>query len=87
MEDPAWSNLLEALASLDKEDRISMFEIVPTSYKQLAGGSNIRANILLPKSAVEARDPTISLPIIVRIHGGYLVRRHSFAQCHTFIMY
>jgi len=77
MDDPAWPNLLQALASLDRVDRISSFNVVPTSYKQLTGGAKIHADILLPKSAVESQ-PLRGLPVIVRIHGGYLVRRHSF---------
>lgn len=78
MDDPAWPNLLQALAGLDTVDRISSFNVVPTSYKQLTGGAKIHADILLPKAAVESQKPLKGLPVIVRIHGGYLVRRHSF---------
>lgn len=76
MDDPAWSKLLQALASRDKDDRISAFQVVPTSYKQLTGGAKIHADILLPKTAVESQPQPKGLPVLVRIHGGYLVRRH-----------
>lgn len=73
MDDPAWHGLLAALANLSNPDRLSRFHVLSTTYKDLAPDNSIRADILLPKSAVKIEGRP--LPVLVRIHGGYLVSR------------
>lgn len=75
-EDP-WTKLLSALASLDNDKKYEPFRIIPASYKSLNQQTTIRAHIFLPRSLLDGElNPDASIPLIVRIHGGYLVSCH-----------
>jgi hypothetical protein len=66
-------DLLNALSSLDV-DKFQSFEILTTQYKYLGQrSSGIATDILIPKRLVEPKSYA-KCPILVRIHGGFLVR-------------
>ena len=76
MADDAWSQLLSALDGANDHSKYNGFRMVPTNYKQLRAQSHISARILLPKRLAENTAPAPSLPLIVRIHVGYLVSQY-----------
>lgn len=82
MPDDAWAELLAVLASANDDSKFCDFRIIPTTYKQLGDESKISAHLLLPRRISEDSTKTIApLPLIVRIHGGYLV-----SQCRSSIL-
>ncbi|KAF3402193.1 hypothetical protein DPV78_004645 [Talaromyces pinophilus] len=69
-------DLLNALSSLDV-DKFRPFETVTTQYKYLErSSSGITTDILIPKRLVESKSYA-NCPILVRIHGGFLVTGSS----------
>lgn len=66
-------DLLNALNSLERNDKYSAFQVINVPYKPSPDGNgHIAADILVPKTLADAR-PSRSCPIIIRIHGEFLV--------------
>ncbi|KAE8138375.1 Alpha/Beta hydrolase protein [Aspergillus pseudotamarii] len=70
-------NLLNALESINDAEKYSAFHIINTGYKaSIDGNSHITADILIPHTLrdTQYQGPR---PVIVRIHGGFLVTGSS----------
>lgn len=73
-------DLLDTLSSLNV-DKYGQFEIVTATYKALHDGrTQIETSLLIPKSLVPTGQCT-ARPVIVRIHGGFLVDPLITASC------
>ena len=67
-----WSHLLKVLSSV-KYNKYEPFYIINTEYKSFGQTSaGIDVDILIPR-ALSAERGLLTCPIIVRIHGGFLV--------------
>lgn len=75
-------DLMDALSSLDV-DKFQFFEVISTQYKTLEqDNAGISTDILFPKALLEnPRQQQSTCPILVRIHGGFLVR---YSGCSSF---
>ena len=74
MNDP-YSRLLQALSALDTPDKYDSFKVSKASYKHL-GGSSIHTDLLIP-SRLLSTNAQSRCPVMVRVHGGFLVRAPS----------
>lgn len=73
-------DLLNALNTLQRSDKYSGFQVINAPYKSSPdGNSHIAADILVPKTFAEGRILS-PCPIIVRVHGGFLVRYYYLVQ-------
>ncbi|GKZ23477.1 hypothetical protein AbraIFM66951_008511 [Aspergillus brasiliensis] len=71
-----WSHLLAVLSSVTY-DKYDPFDIINTKYKVFGPtGAGIDADILIPRP-LSAERGLLTCPIIVRIHGGFLVTGSS----------
>ena len=72
MSDPNLSSLLDKLQSNNYDKFTPNFEIIESTYPSANGTDNIKVHILVPKclSPGARHQPR---PLMVRIHGGYLV--------------
>lgn len=67
-------DLMGQLSSLDV-DKFKDFQVLKTEYKILENSSSaISTDVLIPKVVLEKKRLG-KCPIIVRIHGGFLVRK------------
>lgn len=69
-----YHQLVDLLLSI-KPEIFSQFDICRTQYESEAG--SIGVDILIPKSP-RAKSPSKPRPVMVRIHGGFLVSPRSF---------
>lgn len=77
MPTPPFFNLLNALESINDAEKYSAFHTINTGYKtSIDGNFHITADILIPHTLrnTQYQGPR---PVIVRIHGGFLVRYHG----------
>ncbi|GAM90459.1 hypothetical protein ANO11243_085030 [Dothideomycetidae sp. 11243] len=73
MAENAWSKLLKSLSDIDDPVKLASFNVLSATYK-VSENCKIRADLLLGKSIVESAGGfPQKIPLIVRIHGGYLV--------------
>ncbi|GLB07882.1 hypothetical protein AtubIFM57258_003250 [Aspergillus tubingensis] len=71
-----WSHLLKVLSSV-KYDKYEPLHIINTEYKSFGQTSaGIDVDILIPR-ALSAERGLLTCPIIVRIHGGFLITGSS----------
>ena len=77
-------DLVNAL-SLPTYEKFAAFKIFKTSYKSLVGhpSGDIYADVLVPKGLLNLVEPT-KRPVIVRIHGGFLVRHIPFHELYLY---
>lgn len=69
-------DLTKALSALDV-DKFQPFKVITRQYKTLQPeGLGIPTDILVPKTLLQNDEP-LNCPIMVRIHGGFLVSFHS----------
>ncbi|CAG8050110.1 unnamed protein product [Penicillium olsonii] len=74
MNDP-YSRLLQALSALNTPDKYDSFKVSKASYKHL-GGSSIHTDILIPSRLLSTKAQS-RCPVMVRVHGGFLVTGSS----------
>ncbi len=76
-----FSKLMLSLSALNV-DKYGAFKVINTNYKTVDQiGTAIRADILIPRTLLSKSTVSPS-PIIVRIHGGFLVQCLLFAIDH-----
>lgn len=82
----AWTRLLEGLQSLTYDKFTTDFDVIATSYRCADLIHDIRVHLLVPK-ALTLKDRQSPRPILVRIHGGYLVSApiNPFSSALAFI--
>ncbi|RAH66724.1 alpha/beta-hydrolase [Aspergillus aculeatinus CBS 121060] len=69
-------DLMNALTALDV-DKFKSFNTITTPYKKLNGtNQSISTDIFIPRSILQQQQPR-QCPIIVRIHGGFLITGSS----------
>ncbi|PYI16617.1 alpha/beta-hydrolase [Aspergillus violaceofuscus CBS 115571] len=67
---------MNALTALNV-DKFKSFDVITTHYKTVGGNNQpICTDILIPKSIVRQQQPS-QCPVIVRIHGGFLITGSS----------
>ncbi|CAG8341584.1 unnamed protein product [Penicillium salamii] len=72
-----YQNLLNLLSKFDTTEKYQPFEVIGTSYKTFnEGHSHINTDILIPRALLSKQAPT-KCPVMVRIHGGFLVTGSS----------
>ncbi|PLB49689.1 alpha/beta-hydrolase [Aspergillus steynii IBT 23096] len=76
MPSPPFFDLLNALDSLNNKDKYSNFHIINTPYKTLSDDCSVAADILIPRTIRDANRSS-PRPVIIRIHGGFLVTGSS----------
>lgn len=74
-----FSKLMLSLSALNV-DKYAAFKVINTNYKTVdRTGTAIDADILIPR-ALLSKNTVSNSPIIVRIHGGFLVQ--SLLRCY-----
>ncbi|KAE8374455.1 Alpha/Beta hydrolase protein [Aspergillus bertholletiae] len=77
MPTPPFFNLLNALESINDAEKYSAFHTVKATYKtSIDGNCSITADILIPRNLRDTHHQG-PRPVIVRIHGGFLVTGSS----------
>lgn len=82
--DQAYEDLVKALAALDVPSKYDRFTILEATYKTVNQNTQIDTHLLVPKSLLEKDQKPRKCPLIVRIHGGYLVSVNVFIPMVTF---
>lgn len=65
----AWADLLKALASLTFDKYSERFLTLSTNYR-FEGNDGLRVDVLIPRELLSRQ---VAAPVMVRIHGGFLV--------------
>lgn len=79
MSDQAWHTVVEALKALTYDKFSTDFHVYESFYRCANGQDDIRVHILVPRdlSPAQAARPR---PVLVRIHGGYLVSSKAYTR-------